>query len=87
MLLTVQQTGSPIRCNDRWKTVEKTLRGLKLNRIGRTSQLPDTPEVRGMIDRVKHIVDVIYWQIDIRHFAEEIRREYKDVVTSRIVRG
>jgi hypothetical protein len=40
-----------------------------------------------MIDRVKHIVDVIYWQIDIRHFAEEIRREYKDVVTSRIVRG
>ena len=87
MLLTIRQTGSPIRCNDRWGTVEKILRGLKLNRIGRISQVADTPQVRGMLDRVEHIVEVVYRQIDIRYFAEGIRREYKEIITKGIVRG
>ena len=36
-----------------------TLIGLKLNKIGRTAELPDTPEVRGMIAKVQHIVRVV----------------------------
>src|SRR5580658_3821461 len=87
MLLTVEQTGSPIRTNKRWKEVEPILRGLGLNRIGRTSQVPDTPTMRGMIDRVSHIVQIVYFQIDIRHFAQEVRDEYQDLIVGRITRG
>jgi ribosomal protein L30 len=90
MLLTIEQTGSPIRTNKRRKEVEPILRGLALNRIGRTSQVPDTPTIRGMIGRVSHIVEIIYFQIDIRHFAQEVRAEYQHVIvgpTSRITRG
>jgi len=32
--------------------------GLGLNRIGRVAQVPDTPQVRGMIAKVKHLVRV-----------------------------
>ena len=36
----------------------QTLIGLGLNKIGRTRDLEDTPSVRGMIDKVKHLVRV-----------------------------
>jgi large subunit ribosomal protein L30 len=36
----------------------KTLRGLGLRKIHCTAELPDTPAVRGMIDKVKHLVKV-----------------------------
>jgi large subunit ribosomal protein L30 len=35
-----------------------TLRALGLGRIGRTHVLPDRPEIRGMVARVAHLVDV-----------------------------
>jgi large subunit ribosomal protein L30 len=35
-----------------------TLRALGLGRIGRTSTLPDRPEIRGMLARVPHLVAV-----------------------------
>lgn len=35
-----------------------TLRALGLGRIGKVHVLPDRPEVRGMIARVPHLVDV-----------------------------
>ena len=35
-----------------------TLRALGLGRIGKSNTLPDRPEVRGMIARVPHLVDV-----------------------------
>jgi len=35
-----------------------TLRALGLGRIGRSNTLPDRPEIRGMIDRVPHLVRV-----------------------------
>jgi large subunit ribosomal protein L30 len=54
--ITVEQTGSPIR---RPKYQRATLVGLGLNKIGRVRTLPDTPEVRGMIDRVSHLVRVV----------------------------
>ena len=53
--VTVTQIGSPIR---REASQRKTLVGLRLNKLHRTSTLPDTPEVRGMIDKVKHLVRV-----------------------------
>ena len=35
-----------------------TLIGLGLNKIGRVRELEDTPSVRGMIDKVKHLVKI-----------------------------
>ncbi|ABA04643.1 LSU ribosomal protein L30P [Nitrobacter winogradskyi Nb-255] len=54
--IKVEQTGSAIR---RHHSQRSTLVGLKLNKIGRTSELQDTPEIRGMIAKVRHIVRVI----------------------------
>ena len=34
----------------------KTLIGLGLNKIGRVRELEDTPAVRGMINKVKHLI-------------------------------
>lgn len=53
--VTVTQTGSPI---GRRKDQRATLIGLGLNKIRRTSVLEDTPSVRGMIDKVSHLVRV-----------------------------
>jgi large subunit ribosomal protein L30 len=54
--IKVQQTGSAMR---REHTQRETLIGLKLNKIGRVSDLPDTPMTRGMIAKVKHLVRVV----------------------------
>ncbi len=54
--LTVRQTGSPIR---RTKDQRATLVGLGLNHLGRTATLEDTPQVRGMIAKVAHMVEVV----------------------------
>lgn len=35
-----------------------TLQGLGLGKIGREKVLPDNPSVRGMIFKVKHLVEV-----------------------------
>ena len=35
-----------------------TLRALGLGRIGKTNTLPDRPEIRGMLRRVPHLVEV-----------------------------
>ncbi len=35
-----------------------TLRALGLGRIGKTHVLPDTPDVRGMLARVPHLITV-----------------------------
>ena len=53
--VTVTQTGSPIR---REKDQRATLIGLGLNKMHRTRELQDTPEVRGMIRKVAHMVSV-----------------------------
>ena len=53
--ITVTQTGSPIR---RTKDQRATLVGLGLNKLHRSAELDDTPEVRGMIRAVRHMVSV-----------------------------
>ena len=45
-MIKVEQTGSAIR---RHHSQRSTLIGLKLNKIGRVTELQDTPAVRGMI--------------------------------------
>jgi large subunit ribosomal protein L30 len=52
----VRQTGSPIR---RDHTQRETLVGLRLNKIGRVAELVDTPQTRGMIAKVAHLVEVV----------------------------
>ena len=53
--VTVIQTGSAI---GREASQRQTLVGLGLNKIGRKRELEDTPSVRGMINKVKHLVRV-----------------------------
>jgi large subunit ribosomal protein L30 len=53
--IKLTQTGSPIR---RVKEQRATLVGLGLNKMHRTRELEDTPEVRGMIRKVQHMVKV-----------------------------
>ena len=53
--ITVRQTGSPIRRSEKQRA---TLVGLGLNKMGRVRTLKDTPEVRGMIRKVAHMVEV-----------------------------
>lgn len=53
--VTVTQTGSPI---GRQQYQRQTLIGLGLNKMNRTRTLEDTPAVRGMIEKVKHLVKV-----------------------------
>ena len=38
---------------------KKTLVGLGLNRVGRIRELEDTPSVRGMVNKVSHLVKII----------------------------
>ena len=54
--IKVEQTGSPSR---RHHSQRETLVGLRLNKIGRVSELPDTPATRGMIAKVNHLVRVV----------------------------
>jgi len=53
--IKITQTGSPIR---RKKDQRATLVGLGLNKMHRVSELEDSPEVRGMIRKVQHMVSV-----------------------------
>ncbi|MCA0434450.1 MAG: 50S ribosomal protein L30 [Proteobacteria bacterium] len=54
--ITVQQVASPQR---RPGEQRATLVGLGLNKLHRTSTLPDNPSVRGMIAKVAHLIRVV----------------------------
>ena len=54
--LKVRQTGSPIR---RPQDQRATLVGLGLGKIGRVRELEDTPAVRGMINKISHMVEIV----------------------------
>jgi large subunit ribosomal protein L30 len=53
--IKLTQIGSPIR---RTKDQRATLVGLGLNKMHKTVELEDTPSVRGMINKVQHMVRV-----------------------------
>jgi large subunit ribosomal protein L30 len=54
--IKIKQTGSPIR---RIKEQRSTLIGLGLNKMHRVRELEDSPEVQGMIRKVRHMVEVV----------------------------
>ena len=54
--ITVEQIGSPIR---RDKVQRATLIGLGLNKMHKQRVLKDTPEVRGMVRKISHLVRVV----------------------------
>jgi large subunit ribosomal protein L30 len=54
--ISIKQVGSPIR---RTKSQRSTLIGLGLNKMNRVSELDDSPEVRGMIQKVRHMVTFV----------------------------
>ena len=54
--ITVEQTGS---ASHRPRQQRATLIGLGLNKIRRRRTLPDNPAVRGMIEKVRHLVCIV----------------------------
>ena len=54
--IVVKQIGSPIRRPEKQRA---TLIGLGLNKMHRVSELEDTPSVRGMINSIPHMVEII----------------------------
>jgi|TARA_B110000438_G_scaffold254843_1_gene261312 large subunit ribosomal protein L30 len=54
--IVVKQIGSPIR---RPAKQRQTLIGLGLNKMHRTRELKDTPSVRGMVNKISHMVQII----------------------------
>ena len=54
--IVIKQIGSPIR---RPAKQRATLVGLGLNKMNRTKELEDTPSVRGMVNSIPHLVEII----------------------------
>ncbi|MEM8804396.1 MAG: 50S ribosomal protein L30 [Pseudomonadota bacterium] len=54
--IVVKQIGSPIR---RPQEQRATLIGLGLNKMHKTRELEDTPSVRGMVNKIPHLVEII----------------------------
>lgn len=54
--IVVKQIGSPIR---RPKEQRATLKGLGLNKMHRTRELEDTPSIRGMVNAIPHLVQIV----------------------------
>ena len=52
----VKQIRSPIRRPD---VQRKILKGLGLNKMNKISELVDTPSIRGMINKIKHLVQIV----------------------------
>ncbi len=54
--IVVKQIGSPIR---RPAKQRATLVGLGLNKMHKTRELEDTPSIRGMVNSISHMVEII----------------------------
>ena len=54
--IIVTQIGSPIR---RPAKQRQTMVGLGLNKMHKTRELEDTPSVRGMVNKIPHLVEIV----------------------------
>ena len=54
--IVIKQIGSPIRRPSKQRA---TLIGLGLNKMHKTRELEDTPSVRGMINSIPHMVEIV----------------------------
>ena len=52
----VKQIRSPIR---RPQVQKEILRGLGLNKMNKVSELNDSPSIRGMINKIPHLVEIL----------------------------
>lgn len=85
--IVVQQIRSAIR---RPAIQGESLSGLRLGKIGRVADLPETLATRGMIAKVKHLVRVVYTSRELDEFVAEAIAEYRDILigpNSRVTRG
>lgn len=55
-IVKVQLVRSPIGCKEAHRA---TVRGLGLRKLGSTSELQDTPAVRGMINKISYLIKVL----------------------------
>ncbi len=55
-IVKVQLVRSPIGCKESHRA---TVRGLGLRKMGSTSELEDTPAVRGMINKISYLIKVL----------------------------
>ena len=55
-IIVLRQTKSAIR---RVRAQQETLKGLGLRRLHQTVEVEDTPAVRGMVDAVAHLIEVV----------------------------
>jgi large subunit ribosomal protein L30 len=54
--IVVKQVGSPIRRDSRQRLY---LKSLGLDKVNRCRELQDTPAVRGLLDKLRHMVVVV----------------------------
>lgn len=54
--IVIKQVGSPIR---RPAIQRRTLIGLGLNKMHRIRELEDTPSIRGMVNSIPHLVQIV----------------------------
>jgi large subunit ribosomal protein L30 len=54
--IKLEQYASPAR---RHHDQRETLIGLRLNKVGRTSEMPDTPQTHGMVRKLNHLVRIV----------------------------
>ena len=54
--ITVEQIGSPLRRPDKQR---RTLIGLGLNKMHKQRTLEDTQAVRGMVNKISHLVRIV----------------------------
>ncbi len=52
----IQLVRSPIGCKESHRA---TVRGLGLRKMGSTSELEDTPAVRGMINKISYLIKLL----------------------------
>ncbi len=84
MFLAIEQIASPIR---RHRKQRLTLLGLGLNRIGRVVERSDTPEIRGMIAKVRHLVRVVRLATELEKLADAVRALYREPLPAGGKRG
>ncbi|MEE4289357.1 MAG: 50S ribosomal protein L30 [Erythrobacter sp.] len=54
--IKIKQVGSPIR---RPESQRKVLIGLGLNKMHKVVERQDTPEIRGMVAKIPHLVEIV----------------------------
>jgi large subunit ribosomal protein L30 len=55
-MIKIEQVASPAR---RHHDQRETLIGLRLNKVGRISEMPDTPQTHGMVRKLSHLVRIV----------------------------